>query len=195
MSAYRSPRKGSRVRLVFEGVVRDTDLYNVRFEHPAVPWGVTVTWGANNLPSVLVLDQGFEVGDIGVLHNPSGGSSGTVVFSKGSWCFPSGVRAAHRNSPYVTHIVNADGSLVEQPEQPEEFPAPSVPERSDPPQPGDVGIYTGSSRVCAVVFRRDSFADVEGWYDVQTHSGFKVASAFSPEVRLVVRDGVVQEGS
>lgn len=74
---YRAPRKGQTVRLVFEGVVTDTDLHNVRLRTSSGT--ATVGWGAGLYPKVEVLDEGFRAGDIGV-YTYDNGPKETVVY-------------------------------------------------------------------------------------------------------------------
>ena len=124
-SFYRAPRKGSTVRLVFEGVVTGTDLHNVRLR--TATGTATVGWGSGIRPEVEIVDEGLQDGDIGV-YTYDNGVNETVIYHsqfKGEspfvdrpegW-YPANIHNSSRLAApmdrHVTLIVRANGDLVQ----------------------------------------------------------------------------------
>lgn len=119
-------RKGQTVKITFEGVVAVADYRSVSLKHPDGP-SMPITWSDRLTPKIEIIEPVYQRGDVGV-YESEGGTTHTVIYRpeenglgartgrSAGWYSaanaPYGLMAPP-DSPRVTLIIRADGTMVE----------------------------------------------------------------------------------
>lgn len=120
-------RLGQEVEITFRGVVADADHGSVRFKHPDGLF-LPITWSDRLTPKIEIIGPVYQRGDVGVYENHGGAH--TVVYRPEETLHGLGSRTSRpagwyssANAPYgllappdsprVTLIIRADGTMVE----------------------------------------------------------------------------------